>query len=111
MAQDVMQTLLTLLAGVGLTSMPKLLKGLGGGGLPMLGVGDAAGRPDPSTPSAPPTMPGEGAPDLASVLQMLSGQPAGPPQPPAPPVPRFPAARSPQPVMPRVANLDSRLGL
>jgi hypothetical protein len=109
--QDVMQTMLTLLAGVGLTAMPKLLKGLGGGGLPMgPGAVSASGEQNAAGPSMPPALPGQESPDIASYLQMLAGQPpAGPP--PGPPVPRFPVNRAPQPVVPRVMNAHQQLGL
>lgn len=113
MAQSTMETLLTLLAGMGLTQLPKTLKGLGGGGLSMLtGDGSGGGQGLPGA-SSPPTLPGGASPDvLAPYLQMLAGGSpegqAGPP--PMPPVPRFPQARA-RPVIPRVANMASQLSL
>lgn len=110
---DPTQMLLTLLAGVGLTNLPKLIKGMqpGQGGGARQGAAPASG----GTPSAA---------LLGPFLQMLQAQggamPGQPPEPASgpqpggvpPAVPRFPVL-SPvpgrtSPIVPRVAQMDMR---
>ena len=97
---DPLQLFITMLAGMGLNSLPKVLKGLGeagvgAGSLPILPQAGGTAAP------APPQAPGI-PPELAPLLELATRQQAA--------RPRFPAARV-SPMIPRVTGMERPLEL
>ena len=97
---DPLQLFITMLAGMGLNSLPKGLKGLGeagvsAGSLPMMP--QAGGAPAMEAPQAPGI-----PPELAPLMALANRQQAA--------RPRFPAARV-SPIIPRVTGMERPLEL